>query len=623
MSRGAPRDLANRLSRALTSLPFLGIVVAICTWPSLPLTPGVGLDPSWAAGLYMAFEEGLVFGRDIVFTYGPLGFLSVPTLWVVDLGVIAFAYAVLLHIAACTLVLWAASRIFDRLLAVVIAILACSFLGPPLVVIALISSAAVATGKAGQRVERAFPIGVAMLAAFALLGKVNFGVEIFAIGAVAVAASPWPRSLRRIAEFGGAFVVSLVLFWLLAGQPLAALPDYLSLTSAVASGHSQTMPLADPGPPSQVFLALALVAGFGVASWLLNSGLECRQRVALTAMIALFGFFSFKEGFVRQDNGHIVLFTSAMVSAWFVLGWRESVRWPKVASLAAVLAIAINFQPTAIDPIARVETAWEQTTTVTDPGDREALVELGRAGIIGGAAIDPRMVSELREGTVHVAPYETSVAWALGLDWKPLPVFQDYLAYTTSLDQANADSARSATSPELILQRHEAAGIDNRYPGFNGPEAHLEVLCHYRPERLSGEWMLLRKGIDRCGSERPLSETTGRFGEPIRVPRGPEGSVVIARIKGAEVSGVEQIRSMLFRAKPRFIELIAEPGVGTPGFFRLVPGTAQDGLVMRVPRGSDYPPPFALAPNADAFVIGGPGMEGGLDVEFRTVPMRR
>lgn len=37
---------------------------------------GAGLNPSWQIALNLAFEKQLIFGRDFLFTYGPLGFLS-------------------------------------------------------------------------------------------------------------------------------------------------------------------------------------------------------------------------------------------------------------------------------------------------------------------------------------------------------------------------------------------------------------------------------------------------------------------------------------------------------------------------------------------------------------------
>ena len=60
----------------LRGLLFLALVVV--TWPVAGVTPSVGIDPSWVLGLAMAVSNGLVWGRDIVFTYGPLGYSVNP-----------------------------------------------------------------------------------------------------------------------------------------------------------------------------------------------------------------------------------------------------------------------------------------------------------------------------------------------------------------------------------------------------------------------------------------------------------------------------------------------------------------------------------------------------------------
>ena len=37
--------------------------------------PSIGLDASWKIGLELAIKNNLIFGKDIVFTYGPLSYL--------------------------------------------------------------------------------------------------------------------------------------------------------------------------------------------------------------------------------------------------------------------------------------------------------------------------------------------------------------------------------------------------------------------------------------------------------------------------------------------------------------------------------------------------------------------
>ncbi len=61
---------------------------------------GLGLDPSWNLGINMLISRGAIFGQDVAFTYGPLGFLnyrvlpenySVYTLLIFDLGFVALS----------------------------------------------------------------------------------------------------------------------------------------------------------------------------------------------------------------------------------------------------------------------------------------------------------------------------------------------------------------------------------------------------------------------------------------------------------------------------------------------------------------------------------------------------
>ena len=47
----------------------------------MPVIPGfsaVGLDESWVVALSMAHDQGLIHGKDIIWTYGPLAYLSLP-----------------------------------------------------------------------------------------------------------------------------------------------------------------------------------------------------------------------------------------------------------------------------------------------------------------------------------------------------------------------------------------------------------------------------------------------------------------------------------------------------------------------------------------------------------------
>ena len=60
---------------------LLTLLLAYCLIAFLPIPKEIeiGLDPSWQYALTRASEDQLIFGRDIVFSYGPLGYLIVGT----------------------------------------------------------------------------------------------------------------------------------------------------------------------------------------------------------------------------------------------------------------------------------------------------------------------------------------------------------------------------------------------------------------------------------------------------------------------------------------------------------------------------------------------------------------
>jgi hypothetical protein len=610
------RRVTARAAPVLTSLPFLALVVTVLTWPYMALQPGSGFDPSWGAGLHMAVKEGLDFGEEVLFTYGPWGFLQVPTLWYEDLGVLAFAYTVAVHLANCALLLWVATRFLDRVLAVIVAVVAASFIIPSLAITAALGAAAYLNGWLPPRLYRVFPYLSGGLAAFGFLGKVNIGVEVLALAAVALVAAPPRIALRRLAELAGAFLLGLAVLWLLAGQALGALPDYVSLSREVISGHSVSLTM--PGPKDHTILAVLAVAALVLLAWLVAGDRRLRERVTATALVALFGFLSFKEGFVRQDFGHEALFVSGLLATWFLLDWGRRLGPAGVLSLAGVIALGVYFQPGTVDPLKRFTSARKDTSAIVQAGERQELMDEARLSIVANPALDPRMVERIGGGTVHVAPYLAATAWAYGFDWQPLPVFQDYLAYTSELDELNADAIAAGDGPDFILRHLDLGLPDVRFTAFNPPAATLAMLCGYRSILSNEVWVLLERRRDRCGEPRPLRTVEAEYGAPVPVPEARDGGIVIARLDSVDLTPLESLRALLFRAKPRTISFAGNPALEDSSF-RLMPATADDGLAMRIPPALDLPGGSGLSPDPDAFVV--EGGDGSFSVEFLEIPI--
>jgi hypothetical protein len=228
-----------------------------------------------------------------------------------------------------------------------------------------------------------------------------------------------------------------------------------------------------------------------------------------------------------------------------------------------------------------------------------------------------------------VYPWDTSIAWTYGLNWRPQPVPQSYSAYTTYLDQKNADALSSSSGPAMILRHlnrvalHNTGqlSIDSRFLAYDDPAATLAMLCNFRALRTTQRYQLLTRIPDRCGPSQTLGLATASYGETIPVPRAPgPGELVVAHVDGVQASGVERARSLLYKPAPRHVSF------DRTGPYTLVTGTAADGLLVSAPRAVDFPGKFSMSPQTSTLTFtkesafASPGDE--LHVEFDAIPVR-
>src|SRR5271154_6040637 len=67
-------------------------IAAVIFWPQASVDPVVGPDPPWQAGLALARAHDLAWGPEIVYTYGPLGFLQTTAYYSFDQSLLATVY---------------------------------------------------------------------------------------------------------------------------------------------------------------------------------------------------------------------------------------------------------------------------------------------------------------------------------------------------------------------------------------------------------------------------------------------------------------------------------------------------------------------------------------------------
>ena len=573
------------------------LVLAFATLPRGVSWPGTSADDSWRAGLAVAQQQHLHFGRDVVFTYGPLGFLTSWNVYVPWQALAGMIVALALQVILC----WTLLHVSRALPALAAVALTCVIAATPTTEVEIGLAIVLALGLsllAGDDLApRWVPAAGGAFAGALLLVTPTVGVEALVVVAL-VSVFGRAGRLRSLAEVLASFLVVFAAFWFATGNAVGDVLPWLRGTAQLVSGYTAGMAVNNPAHPGEVWQALALLVLLSALVVLSARGLPRLRQAALVLAWAVVAFGVFKEGFVRLDS-HAAIFFATCAVAGMALARGRVVRF--AAGGVAALACAWSFAAVGLGmPLALNDYVTHANHIATDvhllatPSKQAAVMAAGRAVIVDSLRLPPSVTRDLRAHTVDVQPTETSAAWALGLRWRPEPVFQGYAVLTPALDRLDADFLASARAPERVLRIHPTIGIDGRNPAFDAPAAFLALVCNYRETFVSSYVEVLAHSTNRCGAPRLLGEREVSAGTLVRVPHAGANELVVARVHVPRPF-TERLRELVW--KPSETPQIVLDGAP----FTLVTATASGPLLMRLPRSAGIAPSTLAAPQVDAF----------------------
>jgi hypothetical protein len=577
-----------------------GCLLAIILWivmPSIPFPLGAGLDSSWAIGLNLGHFDKLKFGQDIIFTYGPLGYLVTPIFpeaepW----AVFAFGWGVAFITA------WALWRICERSAHWTTT---CLFLGVFWVcgiftynqtierlLAAVFSLALLVAIRLDAKPW--FDLGLLFFfSAFALLTKFNIGVIGTGLALYFEALLLFRGSSMHWRELRPAIAALLVwpatllgFYWTLAGTTQGVIPFVLNSTE-IARGYSEAMAL--PGPYWVGAAAAACCALLWFAIPLLANQ---KHRVFLGVPPLLFiGFLCFKSSLVRQDIHALVFPFEVATAALLVVALAPTVRNHVLIGTLAIAALGLGIAACHQFWPRNMRYAWSRLTgqeafynfsgflhwrrTV-------AAMQASTSGSLESERLPDTLLTALAGKRVAVYPWEISLIRANHLRWQPLPVFQAYSAYTPRLDHLNARELEEVSGPGAILLSW--GRLDGRQPFYETPESWRALLNWYELRFVQPKiYVLYRRSVPRFDAPVPAgAPVEASWGQTIELPPfGDDEVVVMSAEVGESLRGF--LKRSLLRAPIVEVQATLRSGVTTSSR-RVLRSNLQDGVIV-----SDWP----------------------------------
>lgn len=167
----------------------------------------------------MATHSGLHFGSEVIWTYGPLGFLAQPSIAYRTLGVISFLYQSALLVALCVSLVAAIRRTFNLAVAVVLAyvtVAALPGIETPIALAAIWCLAALAP-EPPSYARHVVAFGGGALGAINCLVKLTVGPAILLMCAAALVALP--TRLRDLLRLAATALTTFAVLWFRAWRP--------------------------------------------------------------------------------------------------------------------------------------------------------------------------------------------------------------------------------------------------------------------------------------------------------------------------------------------------------------------------------------------------------------------
>jgi hypothetical protein len=591
-SRHARRRSIRTWGSARWQRFLVAAIAAVCFWPYASPDPGIGIDWSWQAGLALARIHHVAWGPQIVFTYGPLGFLRTLAYYSFEQSLLATIYqpmivaALLLGIAAALRQRHAPMPSLIGAFVTTGVVVIVNFEGyADLAILAAFAWAAVPLLQHDPRRSTVFTTCLVLGAAagLQLLVKLNSGLTILVIALAVSVLLDW-RAVGRHCATVTAFAASTLIWWVIAGQHLGNLPTWLRYSAAFLSGYSEAMsiPFAKWAYSWVLFWAMVVsgLAWIGaLCVMFVRGGPEIPRRFVVLA--SLLTLITAHAALGRFERGHsfaliCLIVVTAVITPLSGIRRRAFVL-VVVAGVVLDLGLSTFFDkfpdPRMRAAVQAPRQAVDRLVTLVQPGRLDQRVERTKARQRAQYAIPERFIETIGSGTVHIDSYETSAVWAYDFAWWPVPVFQSYAAYTPALDDLNSESLATG-GPEFILSQPRRFGIDRRLLREESPRYVRALLCNYTMSGRENGWTLFtRRDSPRCGPLTPLSEIRIDGNDvAVPAPSGPDMAVLV---------GIDLEPTVLDRLFQGALAPLSIPTVVLDGVpYRLVPGNAAEPFLV-------------------------------------------
>ncbi len=548
--------------------------------------PCSGIDASWRIALEMAYQKGFIFGKDIIFTYGPLGRLTQRVaigtshfeLFLFDL--FCFANIGFLLYSFLPKPLKVHQLVLHFIFFFVISSLVGEWTGFLLFFTSIFSGILFLKKQRESLLIHAIVLGI-----INFYIKINYGIIALTFVVILVFYAFFTKrlSLQKLLGYLGVSFAFLVLLAFLLKVDLLA---YFESSIYLIRGYNESQSVFPDNKMRAVLSSYCIFIVFVGACFYFvfqrlkkkDFSIQTFDTLFVLGCVWICSFVLIKYAFVRADDGHLSSFVKNAFFPFLLLVYLSNDSWLKRLGW---LMISLNFisylvfyQPIYGKITFPVTSNIRVKSYILASYFQEIFSENKRLCKI---TYPKEVLAKIGNKTVDIVPNEVSEIYFNKLNYNPRPIIQSYQAYNEYLDAKNQVKYLSDSAPDYVIYGVESS--DNKYAVSEETLTFLALLQKYQPLMA---WNNKRLLLEKRSTVKPLKliKTEKHFAEmskPYGIKVLSEGEFLLIKVK---LSYNFWGKMLNFCFQPPQLTMKITNEQAKQAVFRTVPDLLEKGLII-------------------------------------------
>ena len=412
--------------------------------------PGLEIDPSWRLAINLAVVKKLIFGKEFIFTYGPLGFLSTKF---VDMVPVYFPiiFTLFLYIISFRLINILYKHINLAILLLSLYVLKLLYINNSEFYLFLISCFLLLSYNRNKKTADLVIVSISSVFLFYM--KVNTGLILTVAYLFNIIILLVYKKLRiKLSTYLLLFTISLHL--LVISTVRLDFWDYIFNSLKMIRYYNQSM----YNEPYFEFILITLFALFNTVYILFKiskAGFDRPEKILLANFLLIL-FISYKQSILRGDSWH----NSAIILVCLFIILISNYFYHNKFVFIQLLLIFIPFVWYMINN--DNYKSFFDTSNVIMHFEEDLTLKNQNTNYENSVNFPNKWTEMIGNSSVDIIPYFISIIYYKKLNYNPRPIIQSYSAYCEDFEQLNYNHFTNNSSPEFVIL-HDGT-IDKRPP---------------------------------------------------------------------------------------------------------------------------------------------------------------